>query len=112
MNQFSSQWKRRALSGAWKLLLILAGNTLYALAVALFVLPTGLITGGTTGLGLVAQNYLHIPLSAFVAVFNPAMFFVGSGEIHSPTHRGAVFSGGSTATTAPSSATSSGSLTS
>ena len=77
MNQFSSQWKRRALSGAWKLLLILAGNTLYALAVALFVLPTGLITGGTTGLGLAAQNYFHIPLSGFVAVFNLAMFLLG-----------------------------------
>ena len=41
------------------------------------MLPTGLITGGTTGLGLVAQNYLHIPLSAFVAVFNLAMFLLG-----------------------------------
>ena len=64
-------------NAAWKLLLVLAGNTLYSLGVALFVLPTGLITGGTTGLGLVAQNYLHIPLSAFVAVFNLAMFLLG-----------------------------------
>ena len=28
--------------GAWKLLLVLAGNTLYALGVALFLLPAGL----------------------------------------------------------------------
>ena len=68
---------KKVANAAWKLLLVLAGNTLYSLGVALFVLPTGLITGGTTGLGLVAQNYLHIPLSAFVAVFNLAMFLLG-----------------------------------
>ena len=68
---------KKVAHAAWKLLLVLAGNTLYALGVALFVLPTGLITGGTTGLGLVAQNYLRIPLPAFVAVFNVAMFLLG-----------------------------------
>ena len=68
---------KKVANAAWKLLLVLAGNTLYSLGVALFVLPTGLITGGTTGLGLVAQNYLHIPLSAFVAVFNLAMVLLG-----------------------------------
>ena len=68
---------KKVANAAWKLLLVLAGNTLYSLGVALFVLPTGLITGGTTGLGLVAQNYLHIPLSAFVAVFNLAKFLLG-----------------------------------
>ena len=68
---------KKVAHAAWKLLLVLAGNTLYALGVALVVLPTGLITGGTTGLGLVAQNYLRIPLPAFVAVFNVAMFLLG-----------------------------------
>ena len=68
---------KKVAHAAWKLLLVLAGNTLYALGVALFVLPTGLITGGSTGLGLVAQNYLRIPLPAFVAVFNVAMFLLG-----------------------------------
>ena len=63
--------------GAWKLLLVLAGNTLYALGVALFLLPAGLITGGTTGMGLVAEHFFHVPLTAFVAVFNLAMFLVG-----------------------------------
>jgi len=61
-----------------KLLLILAGNTIYALGVALFVIPNGLITGGTTGLSLVANYTLHIPMSAFVAVFNVLMFLVGA----------------------------------
>ena len=73
----ATQPTKKVAHAAWKLLLVLAGNTLYALGVALFVLPTGLITGGTTGLGLVAQNYLRIPLPAFVAVFNVAMFLLG-----------------------------------
>ena len=60
-----------------KILLVLLGNTLYALAIALFVLPSGLITGGTTGLGLVAQHLLGLPLSGFVGIFNAAMFVVG-----------------------------------
>lgn len=69
--------KHSLMRGAWKLLLVLAGNTLYALGVALFLLPAGLITGGTTGLGLVAEHFFHVPLTAFVAVFNLAMFLVG-----------------------------------
>ena len=60
-----------------KLLMILAGNTIYALGIAVFVIPNGLITGGTTGLSLVANYALHISMSTFVAVFNVAMFFVG-----------------------------------
>ena len=38
-----------------KITAVLAGNTVYALAVSLFILPDGLITGGTTGLALVAH---------------------------------------------------------
>lgn len=57
--------------------MVLAGNTLYALGVTLFLLPSGLITGGTTGLGLVAEHFFHVPLSTFVAVFNILMFLVG-----------------------------------
>ncbi len=56
---------------------ILLGNTLYALGVVLFIVPTGLITGGTTGLGLAFQHFFGIPLSSFVTVFNLLMFFVG-----------------------------------
>jgi uncharacterized membrane-anchored protein YitT (DUF2179 family) len=61
-----------------KILTVLAGNTLYALAVSVFILPNGLITGGTTGLALVAQYQFGIPVSAFVAVFNVIMFLAGA----------------------------------
>lgn len=59
------------------LLWILAGNTLYALGVALFVLPAGLITGGTTGLALFFQYQFHVPIAGFVLIFNVTMFLIG-----------------------------------
>ena len=59
------------------LLWILAGNTLYALGVALFILPAGLITGGTTGLALFFRFQFHIPISGFVLIINVAMFLTG-----------------------------------
>ena len=61
----------------WKLGMIILGNTMYALAVVWFILPAGLITGGTTGMALAAQHFFQIPIGGFVAVFNVAMFLVG-----------------------------------
>ncbi len=58
-------------------LLVILGNTTYALSVKLFVLPANLISCGTTGLALVAQEYLHIPMSAFILTFNVAMLALG-----------------------------------
>lgn len=58
--------------------LILAGNTLYALAVVCFILPNGLITGGTTGLALLFFHQFKVPIAAFVSVFNIAMFALGA----------------------------------
>ena len=59
------------------LLAILFGNALYALAVAAFILPNHLITGGSTGLALVARQLWGIPVETFVACFNPLMFLLG-----------------------------------
>ena len=57
---------------------ILFGNAVYALGIVLFVLPGGLITGGTTGIALVVNNYFHVPVSAFVFIFNICMFLLGA----------------------------------
>ena len=59
-------------------LVVLAGNALYALAVVAFILPSGIITGGTTGLALSAEHFLHIPVTAFVFSFNLIMFAAGA----------------------------------
>ena len=60
------------------ILLVLAGNALYALAVDMFVLPCGLITGGTTGLALATRYWLDVPVAGFVLVSNIIMFVVGA----------------------------------
>ena len=59
------------------LAMILLGNTIYALAVTMFILPGGLITGGTTGLALFFFHQFGLPVTAFVSVFNVAMFVLG-----------------------------------
>ena len=59
------------------LALILLGNAIYALAVTMFILPAGLITGGTTGLALFFFHQFGLPVTAFVSVFNVAMFLLG-----------------------------------
>ncbi len=60
---------------------ILAGNTTYALAITVFILPNGLITGGTTGLALFFYHQLGVPIQAFVTVFNVAMFLLGAAVL-------------------------------
>ena len=64
-------------SKGWNLLLVFLGNTIYALAVAAFLLPNSMITGGTTGLAITFQHYLGVPISVFVLCFNAAMFLLG-----------------------------------
>ncbi len=61
----------------FNLLLILLGNTIYALAVTMFILPSGLIAGGTTGLSLFFFHQFGLPVTVFVSVFNVAMFLLG-----------------------------------
>ena len=59
------------------ILLVLLGNIIYSFAIKLFLLPAELISCGTTGIGLVVEHFLHIPLSGFIFVFNMAMLAVG-----------------------------------
>lgn len=59
------------------LLMVLLGNTIYAMAVKCFLLPANLISTGTTGLALVMEHLFHIPLTGFIFVFNVAMLAVG-----------------------------------
>nr|WP_071429352.1 YitT family protein [Angelakisella massiliensis] len=56
---------------------ILLGNTAYAFAVAAFILPNHLITGGTTGLALFFNYLAGVPVAAFVGAFNVLMFLLG-----------------------------------
>lgn len=57
---------------------IIVGNTVYTLGIVMFVLPSKLITGGTTGLALSAEHFLHIPVPVFVFLVNLCMFLLGA----------------------------------
>ena len=62
---------------ALSLLCVVVGNFLYALAVKLFLLPTGLVAGGTTGIALAVNHFFGMPVSLFVLIFNVAMLIAG-----------------------------------
>lgn len=62
---------------AASLLAVIIGNSLYALTVKLFLLPSGLVTGGTTGIALTVNYLSGIPVSAFVLIFNIIMLILG-----------------------------------
>lgn len=59
------------------LLTVVAGNFLYALTVKLFLMPSGLVTGGVTGLALTVNLVWGLPVSGFVLVFNVLMLLIG-----------------------------------
>ena len=56
--------------------IVIGGNIIYACGVAFFILPGGLITGGTTGIALFIQHLFGVPISTFVLCFNAVMFFL------------------------------------
>ena len=60
-----------------QLLMVLLGNVAYALTVKLFLLPSNLISCGTTGIALVVNHLTGIPLSGFIFVFNMVMLALG-----------------------------------
>ena len=59
------------------LLMVLLGNLIYAVTVKLFLLPSNLISCGTTGIALVVNHLTGIPISGFIFVFNLAMLALG-----------------------------------
>jgi len=56
---------------------VVIGNFLYAFTVKAFLMPAGLVTGGTTGMALTVNHLLDVPVSAFVLAFNVAMLLLG-----------------------------------
>ena len=59
------------------ILMVILGNLLYTLTVKLFLLPANLISCGTTGIALVVNHFVNIPMSAFILVFNMVMLALG-----------------------------------
>ena len=63
------------------LCMILLGNTVYALAIVMFILPNDMITGGTTGLGIAIHHYFGLPIHTFVLILNTLMFLLGAAVL-------------------------------
>ncbi len=61
-----------------RVIMVLLGNAVYAFGVAAFIIPNGLITGGSTGLALFFHYQFAIPVSVFVGIFNLIMFLFGA----------------------------------
>ena len=62
---------------AFNSLSIILGNALYALTVVLFLVPSGLITGGATGIALGINRAVGLPVSGVLFVINMTMLAVG-----------------------------------
>lgn len=59
------------------ILSVVLGNFIYALTVTLFLIPSGLVTGGTTGIALTVNHMWGFSVSGFVLVFNVIMLAIG-----------------------------------
>ena len=69
----NTRWKQLARTWAS----ILLGNALYSLAVALFLEPAGLITGGATGIALAIGRLTGLSVSGLLLFINLAMLVWG-----------------------------------
>ena len=59
------------------LMLVLIGNVIYAFSIKLFILPANLMSCGTTGIALVMNHLLNVPLTEFIFMFNVGMLALG-----------------------------------
>ena len=71
-----SKKELRSIFNLKKIFFVLLGNTIYCAGIVAFVLPTALVTGGTTGLGLIVNHYFGVPIELFAAIFNTVMFLL------------------------------------
>lgn len=58
-------------------ILVIIGNLSLAFSVTAFLVPSGMITGGATGVALLLEQFLPLSLSDLVFVLNVIMFIVG-----------------------------------
>lgn len=60
------------------LLGILLGNAILAFGIAGFILPTGIIMGGATGIGIAVNRFTGLDISLTVAILNLVLFVAGA----------------------------------
>ena len=75
-----TKWQK-ALGIVGRNLILVGGNAMYALAIVLFVMPSGLVTGGVTGVSIMLGNLSGLEMSLFVLLINIALFIWGSAVL-------------------------------
>lgn len=74
MKPYDKPWKKAIVTGA----AIVAGNALLAFLVAAFILPHGILMGGTTGIGIVLHHaFPQLDVSLFILVLNAILLLLG-----------------------------------
>lgn len=73
MKAFISKIKRPL----WTGFCIVAGNALLAFLVAAFVIPHNIIMGGTTGIGILLDNFLQIETAWIILILNIVLLLLG-----------------------------------
>lgn len=69
---------RRTLRWTWRLFLIAAGTFAFVLAVRSLVLPNRLLSGGVTGMALLLNRGLHLPVGLGMTILNVPIFLFGA----------------------------------
>ena len=73
----SANKKQKWINELRRAFFIVFGNLVYAMIVSLFLLPSGLMTSGTTGIALVVNHLTGFSISMFVLIFNVIMLLIG-----------------------------------
>ena len=81
MNHTASK-KRKVLMTILNFVILVFGNALYAFAVAAFVMPSGIVVGGVTGISIFLEKFIPdswpIEVAYIVFVINAALFILGA----------------------------------
>jgi len=81
MGTLSSK-RKKILSAIANTLILVFGNALYAFAIAAFVMPTGIVVGGVTGISIFLDKFIPdswpIEISYIVFVINAGLFVLGA----------------------------------
>lgn len=56
---------------------LVLGNAMLAFLVAAFVIPHNIIMGGTTGIGILLENFLHIDTAWIILILNVILLLIG-----------------------------------
>lgn len=74
---FSMEISKTGTGKAISFLLVVLGNLIYVLSTKLFLLPANLISCGTTGIALILNRLIDLPITVFIFAFNVLMIVVG-----------------------------------